>query len=304
MELKNQKPWHGLGIVVNSNLSPSEILYKLNIDRDYGSHPIPSGMPKNFANQETFRFFNAFFEAGGVFIETVGCMDGGRIIWALAPLKEDFTLKEKDTMKGYLLLASRNEDRLSIEIQFLMIRVACNNTIRIVAKNRSSFKNIFRREFIPQFPFMTSRVKSFDNNLIKTVKETIDQGKLAIKSFSSIAESLADKKMNDLSASRFMFSVFQPDTIGEPSFTNLKDIEELSDRKTRKGIEAITNAPGKDLESAKMTAWGLFNAVVYTVDHQLGNNEDSRLRMAWFGPNAKIKKRALDLAVKLAQKPG
>jgi hypothetical protein len=64
-------------------------------------------------------------------------------------------------------------------------------------------------------------------------------------------------------------------------------------------IEAITQAPGQDLESAAMTAWGLLNAVTYTVDFQLGKNQDSRLRLAWFGANADIKKRAFDLALKL-----
>ena len=47
-----------------------------------------------------------------------------------------------------------------------------------------------------------------------------------------------------------------------------------------------------------MTAWGLLTAVTYTAD-RLGKTPDSRLRQAWFGPNAKIKKRALELALKL-----
>jgi len=65
------------------------------------------------------------------------------------------------------------------------------------------------------------------------------------------------------------------------------------------GIEAIKKAPGQDLEPADMTAWGLLNAVIYTVDHRLGRNQDSRLRLAWFGPNAKIKQRAFELALEL-----
>ena len=48
-----------------------------------------------------------------------------------------------------------------------------------------------------------------------------------------------------------------------------------------------------------MTAWGLLTAVIYAIDHRLGNNNESRLRLAWFGPNAKIKQRALELALKL-----
>ena len=47
-----------------------------------------------------------------------------------------------------------------------------------------------------------------------------------------------------------------------------------------------------------MTAWGMLTAVTYTADG-IGKTPDSRLRQSWFGPNAKIKKRALELALKL-----
>jgi hypothetical protein len=75
--------------------------------------------------------------------------------------------------------------------------------------------------------------------------------------------------------------------------------EQLAEKKTRMAIEAMTKAPGQDREASSMTAWCLLNAVTYTVDHQLGKNQDSRLRLAWFGSHADIKKRAFDLALKL-----
>ena len=66
--------------------------------------------------------------------------------------------------------------------------------------------------------------------------------------------------------------------------------------KTRKAIEAFHKAPGQNLSTTQMTVWGLLNAVTYTIDHHLGNNPDSRLRQAWFGSYAKVKKRAFELA--------
>ena len=63
-------------------------------------------------------------------------------------------------------------------------------------------------------------------------------------------------------------------------------------------LDAFGIAPGQNLESAQMTAWGLLTAVTYTADG-IGKTSDSRLRQSWFGPNAKIKKRALELALKL-----
>ena len=78
-----------------------------------------------------------------------------------------------------------------------------------------------------------------------------------------------------------------------------KELEELAENKTKLAIEAFSQAPGQELQSANMTAWGLLNAVTYIIDHHLGTNRDSRLRQAWFGSNAKLKKRALDLALSL-----
>ena len=227
MEQINQKPWDGIGVDVETHLSPSEILYKLKIDRDFGSHPIPSGMPKNFANQETFRFFKSFVEAVGSRIEIVGKMDSGRIIWTLTPLYQDFIIQDKDIVKGYLLLASRNENRMSIEIQFITVRLACNNTIRVPCKGKDIFRNIYRREFIREFPFMTPAVKSFNDGLINKIKQAVDEGRKGIMSFASKAERLAKKKVDETTSYQYLFDVFQPGTHSLPS--ELEDIKELAE---------------------------------------------------------------------------
>ena len=135
--------------------------------------------------------------------------------------------------------------------------------------------------------------------MIRKTKEAVALGREAISAFASDAEWLANKKVDDQVSNRYMFDVFQPDTANELSSIGSKGINELAEKKTRLGIEAIKKAPGQNLKSSNMTAWGLLNAATYMIDHCLGNNQDSRLRMAWFGANAKIKKKALELALKL-----
>ena len=297
MDWANEKPWHQLGVDVDSSISSREMVYKLKLDFEVSR--VPSGRPKSFANQETFQFFKSFTEHGEAPLETIGTLDNGRILWALAPLNEEFTLKEADQVKGYLLLASRNENRETIEIQFTTVRAVGSNTLQITSKARTSFKNICRRAFTNQFPFMSLESHKFEEAMIRKTKEAIGLGREAILGFATDAERLANKKVDGQTANRYMFDVFQPETVKDLSSIGHKEIEELAEKKTRMGIEAITRAPGQDLEPTQMTAWGLLNAVTYTIDHQLGNNQDSRLRLAWFGPNAKIKKRAFDLALEL-----
>lgn len=295
-------PWNGIGVNISPNLSPGELVYKVKLDLETSWNPtggVRPGRPKSLANQEMFQFFKSFTEYGKAPLETIGTLDNGRIVWALAPLAEEFTLKETDLVTGYLFLASRNENRDKIEVHFTTVRPAGSNTLQLTSKARTFFKNICRRPFTNQFPFVSLKSHKFEEDMIRKTKEAVGLGREAISSFASDAEWLANKKVDDRVANRYMFDVFQPDTVNSLSSIESKGMNELVEKKTKIGIEAIKKAPGQNLKSSHMTAWGLLNAATYTIDHCLGNNQDSRLRSAWFGPNAKIKKRAFELALKL-----
>ena len=302
MEWINEKPWNGLSIDINPNISPREMVYKVKLDLEIPGNPtggVRPGRPKSYANQEMFQFFKSFTEHGGVPLETIGTLDNGRIVWALATLKEEFTLMKAENVKAYLLLYSRNKNRDNIETYFMVFRPACGNTLQIPCKGRTFFKNICRRPFTKQFPFISLEFHKFDESIIRKTKETITHGREAIIDFAKNAECLINKKVTNEIAIRYMFDVFQPEVLKNLTSIENKEVNELADKKTRLGIEAITKSPGQSLEKGVLTAWGLLNAVSYTVDHCLGNNQDSRLRLAWFGPNTKIKQRAFELAQNL-----
>ena len=84
MEWTHEKPWQRLGVEIESTLSAREMSVKLQLDWEVVK--TPSQRPKSPANQETFRFFKAFVEAGDTRIESYGSLDAGRILWALAPV--------------------------------------------------------------------------------------------------------------------------------------------------------------------------------------------------------------------------
>ena len=287
-----EKPWAGIGVEVNSTLSSREMLYKAKLDWEVSK--IPSQRPKSHSNQETFRFYKAYFQSGNAEIETVGSLDGARILWALARLNENFTLPGQDELKSYILLASRHEDREKIEIQFFLLRSACNSMLKVSSKARPTVKNSFRRVFKSTLPFLSESAQKFDEELTQKANATIQMGRDAILNFSEKAQNLANKKVDETIAKNYMHEVFKPDI--------LKGDEKLAEDQAKKNeqdaLEAFGKVPGQNLESAQMSAWGLLTAVAYTAD-RLGKNQDSRLRQSWFGPSAKIKKRALELALTL-----
>ena len=235
MEGTNPKPWRGLGAEIDANLSPHEMLVKANLDykRPY----------KSPANHETFRFIKSFAEAGEAHIQTVGQLDGGRIVWALAGLNVKFLVKGEDPVEGCLLFASRDEKRDTVHMLVTAVREACSNTLQVASEGRSLFKNTFRRVFIPTPPFLSPAATHLDEKMIQKAKENIGLGREAITSFASDAERLADRTVDDATAHRYMSEVFQS--------------EQLAEKKTKQAIEAITQAPGQSLEATAMTAWGL-----------------------------------------------
>jgi len=288
----NEKPWAGIGVEVNRSLSSREMLYKAKLDWEVSK--IPSQRPKSHSNQETFRFYKAYFDAGNAEIETIGSLDGARIIWALARLNQNFILPGDDELKGYILLASRHEDREKIEIQFLTLRSACNSMLKISSAARPTVKNSFRRVFKPTLPFLSESALEFDEDMIQKTKETHEKGRAAIAEFSNNAQRLADKKVNAKIAADYMLEVFASDSFKDES----EEVKQKAKIHTQSALDAFGTAPGQNLESTQMTAWGMLTAVTYTADG-IGKTPDSRLRQSWFGPNAKIKKRALELALKL-----
>ncbi|MFT4579969.1 MAG: phage/plasmid-like protein (TIGR03299 family) [Nitrospinales bacterium] len=290
MNLENEKLWAGIGVEVNSNLSSREMLYKAKLDWEVSK--IPSQRPKSHANQETLRFYKAYFDCGNAEIETVGSLDGARIIWSLARLNEDFVLPGRDELKGYILLASRHEDREKIEIHFLTLRSASNSMLKISSKARPTVKNSFRRSFKSTLPFLSESSLQFDEDMIERTKKTIEMGRTALSAHAKEAQLLAEKKVTEQIAENYMTEVFKQDS------EDSEEAKQKANANALSALDAFGNAPGQNLESAQMTAWGLLTAVTYTAD-RLGKTPDSRLRQAWFGPNAKIKKRALELALKL-----
>ena len=292
MNGSNKKPWDGIGVEVNGSLSSREMLYKAKLDWEVSK--IPSQRPKSHSNQETFRFYKAYFDSGNAEIDTVGSLDGARIIWALARLNEKITLPGDDELQGYILLASRHEDREKIEIQFLTVRSACNSMLKISSKARPTVKNSFRRVFKSTLPFLSESAQRFDEEMTEKANTTIEMGRTAISNFAKTAQNLVDKNVNEKIAEKYLTEVFKPDPLKNEG----KATEEQANKNAKSALDAFESAPGQNLKSTQMTAWGLLTAVTYTAD-RLGKTPDSRLRQSWFGPNAKIKKRALELALKL-----
>ena len=294
------KPWHGLGTPIGDNLTPLEIQQAAGLDWDvekvdtfirYKGDNVKTGQQalvrstdgkiltqvgtgwNPVQNSEAFDFFTDFVSAGDMVMDTAGSLKDGQIVWALADVKDGFSLFNGDEVKGYLLFSNPHQYGKAIDIKFVMERVVCNNTLAVALneKNQPSVRVNHR--------------SVFDAG---KVKEILGLSHNKVEKFKEAAEFLGSKQYDRAKLEQFFGKIF-----GESS----RDDKVLS-RTAERAMELVENQPGDHFRPGSW--WNAYNAVTYLTDHELGRSADTRMASAWFGGNAKRKVEALDVALEMA----
>lgn len=220
---------------------------------------------------EILEFYRDLTERSGFELETAGVMKGGRKLWALAKTGQSFSIKDKDRINGYLLLATACDGSLATTAQFTSVRVVCNNTLAIAL---SGGKDVVK------VPHSTA----FDP---VRVKQELGFSNSAWDNFRYRMNKLAERKLKDREAEAFLRSLFSL------PFEN-NELQKVAP--TMRQVKRIYEGKGRgaELASAKGTAFGLLNAVTQFVDHERRTKSvDHRLDSAWFGQGAALKAKAL-----------
>lgn len=360
---KNQTPWHGKGYQVANGATGEEMLTVAKMDwrvqrRALAMRPSPNRMLEhdnsmlttpleNFKaivredtdevfqiatsryhpvqNIEIVNFFKEYCDAGHAELETVGGIDGGRIMWALAKLNggghSDKQLAGGDNLKGYILLATSHDGSLQTMGKPTIVRVVCWNTLSAAlrlgngkAKGKSGMeKNEFRMKHSKKF---TAEVR-------KEAQQIMGISIERIHATEEVAEQLSKVKVDEKGRIEYVTRLLKGQSLLEqvtentqPSIGLLEQVvdahefEQLSsmpqagkEEMNRIGkaiLEAIISSPGSELQSARGTMWGALNGVTYYVDHQRGRTQDNRLSNGWFGPGDAMKSNALQVAVEMS----
>ncbi len=311
-------PWHGLGVKVDSNLTPEQMLKAAQLDWTVQKRQLWVNMGEGgnddvllnthsalvrdvdekvlgicgkdynpTQNSESFEFFDRFCRAGDMTMETAGSLQEGRRVWALAKIKGGFRVNGGDEVDGYILLDSPHIWGKSLQIMFTPIRVVCNNTLTM-ALNSADINATFRMTHDQLF---TAEIK-------KQAEEKVGLATAALDRFKDQSKFLASKSYTDQSLMRFFTQIMNPSA-------ELAANEELNPaelgRTVNRLIELVDTQPGADMKTSKGTWWGAFNAVTYYYDHVAGVDRDKSLTSAWFGSAANRKRNALGLAVEYAE---
>ena len=295
------KPWHGLGVPVSDDMTPMEMMKVAGLDWEvekvdtfyrYKGDNHRTGQQalvrstdgkiltqvgegwNPVQNAEAFDFFTDFVKAGDMVMDTAGSLKDGQIVWALADVRDGFSLFNGDDVRGYLLFSNPHQYGKAIDIKFVMERVVCNNTLTVALAERG------------QPAVRVNHRSVFDAD---KVKEILGLGHNKVEKFKEAAEFLGSKRYDDAMLQRFMAKVFGESTRED----------KILSRTAEQAMEFVENQPGDHFRPG--TWWNAYNAVTYMTDHKLCRSQDTRLTAAWFGGNAKRKVDALDIALEMAE---
>jgi len=299
--LSKGKPWHGLGAPVEDDMTPIEMMKAAGLDWnvakvesfiEFNGQKIPTGQQSlvretdgkiltqvgpgwnPVQNIEAFEFFNDFVSMGDMAMDTAGSLKDGRIVWALADVREGFSLFGGDEVKGYLLFSNPHQYGKSIDVRFVLERVVCNNTLTVALAEKGQ-------------PAVRVNHRSQFN--AERVKELLGISHRKTETFKEAAEFLGSKNYNVIQLKDYFGTVFGK------SAKEDKDLSPTAER----AMAVIETQPGAEFQQGSW--WQALNAVTYLCDHELGRSNDTRLASAWFGGNAKRKVDALNLAVEMAK---
>lgn len=314
MAYVNETPWHGLGNQLAPkqpievwakqagmawSIEEAEVRYVSgNAGTNLGSiHAFPeqkvlyrsdNKMPLSVVSRrfnvvqplEVLDFYRDLTEVGGFELETAGVLKDGKKLWALAKTGQSATLKGRDRVNGYLLLATACDGTLATTAQFTSVRVVCNNTLAIALGDSTGAVKVPHRS-------------QFDAQAVKR------QLGIAISSWDGFMvrmKALSECKVNDSAAEAFFRRV-----LTYPSSSASTPVPATNDSAIKTVQELFAGrGKGADMASAAGTAWGLLNSVTEFVDHQRrARSDDNRRDSAWFGAGATLKQKAWDEALRL-----
>lgn len=304
MAYAGEVPWHGLGKRVLPDLTPDQMMEEAGVNWTVSKVPAYANVngvqvPVNRSalvrdsdgtvldvvgddwhptqNSDAFAFFHDFVAAGDMEMHTAGSLRDGKIVWALAKVKESFTLGGKDQVDSYLLFSNPQMYGKSIDVRFTPIRVVCNNTLTLSL--RTAAENAVK----------VSHRTAFD---AEVVKETLGLAHTKMDQYKEYAQFLTSKRYNGDSIVEYFKSVFP--LAAQKEGKARKDISKGAST----AIGILETQPGA--EFAPGSWWNAYNAVTYYTDHLVGRTADARISSAWFGPNRSLKSDALEKALEFA----
>ena len=261
-----EKPWHGLGEMVQDAPTSADALRLAGLDwrvdqkdiQVIGGTQIPnfkanirssdgkilgvvSDRYRVVQNEEAFEFTDGLV-GGDVRYETAGSLNGGRKIWLLAKLPEVQVAGDKT--EPYLCFTNTHDGSGAIRVCMTPIRVVCNNTLNAAlntAKRAWSVRHV-----------------GDIGSKIHEAQMCLEMAGTYMEQLDVLGNQLANTSVTDDQIRQVLSEMF-------PTDENSSDIEKRHVQRVKDEYMVCLFAP--DIAKFRGTAWGAVNAMSDMVTH-------------------------------------
>lgn len=298
-------PWHGLGTRVAPNLTPGQFIVEAGVDWEVDLVPAYAdinGKQRSInrsalvrssddrildivtndwhpmQNLDAFKFFDEYVKRGDLEMHTAGSLDNGRVVWALAKMKESFELFMGDKIDQYMLFSNPHKYGYAAEARSVFTRVVCENTVAVALRENTanSVKISHRAEF--------------DQDRVKMELGIAHQKADDYKEIAKFLGESKAEKQDIVEYFKTLFPVLSAKKEGEGRKTISKNAS--------LALEVLETQPGTQF--APGSWWQAVNAVTFMTNHMLGKSQDRRLASTWYGSNKNLNSKAIKLALEYA----
>lgn len=305
-----ERPWHGLGTVVETAPSVKEAIKLAGLDWKVELQPICTNTDNKLEitthkavvkentkdvlgivgsqytplqNEEAFEWFQPFVENDLASLETAGSLFNGKKVWILAKTKNVDDVVEGDTIENFILLSNSHDGSSTLKIGFTPIRVVCNNTLSYAeGYNLSKLINIRHTQSIVE-----------NMQLVRDIMDTVNNQFIAtIEQY----KKLTQRDINQEDLKKYVKQVFSSVKL-ENIIKDYEAREQAEIESERKRLMARVEE-FFEMEPARKT-WNMYNAVNSYLNHERCKTLENRYDSMWFGDSKKIDRKAFELALKM-----
>lgn len=228
-----EKPWHGLGTIVEEAPTSAEALrlagldwkvnqsaiftsagkvegYRANVrSTDQAVLGVVTDRYKVIQNTDAFAFTDELL-GEGVKYETAGSLQGGRKVWLLARLPREYIISG-ERISPYLVFSNTHDGSGAVRVAITPVRVVCNNTLNLALESASrSFSMIH-----------TGDIKG----KVLEAKQTLFMADIYMENLGHEFERLRRKKLTDQQVKEYMELLLSIDD--SASILTIKNMKKL-----------------------------------------------------------------------------
>lgn len=262
-----EKPWHGLGAIIQDYPASVEEGLKLaGLDWEVKMVPlfygdtrekskeaegavvisratdnqffgVTSKKYKILQNREAFSFVDNLMDNGAKF-ETAGALGNGERVWVLAKMEPYNILG--DEIANYLLLSTSHDGTSAVRVNSTNVRVVCQNTLNLALQNA-----------VRSWKTKHMNAAGMQAKLLNA-SEALNLNNKYIKALSSFAEEVVKIKFSEDKVVDFIYELF-------PERKDMSKREKENLEYKRNALALTMEAD--DLQNFKFTGWGLLQGV-------------------------------------------